>query len=150
MGIHVHNTHIFRQTCDLNKSVHIWQKVILRHIFVQITFETTKRNTWFYILRQGVPEGRSSEGYASFKYVQPWPWHVAVIPGVGVLVGLVTNKELCQVIWGIIIKNFMHKYSFIVSELLLKFQELSSFVLPIGKDQEGLICLPFEVGSSVF
>ena len=30
----------------------------------------------------------------------------------------VTNKELCQVIWGIIIKNFMHKYSFIVSELL--------------------------------
>ena len=31
--------------------------------------------------------------------------------GTGV-VGLVTNKELCQVIWGIIvIKNFMHKYS---------------------------------------
>ena len=34
--------------------------------------------------------------------------------------GLVTNKELCQVIWGIIIKNFMHKYSFIVNELLGK------------------------------
>ena len=32
--------------------------------------------------------------------------------------GLVTNKELCQVIWEIIIKNGMHKYSFIVSELL--------------------------------
>ena len=63
----------------------------------------------------GVPEGRSSEGYASFKQVKPWPWHVEVILGVGV-VGLVTNKELCQVIWGIIIKNFMHKYSFIVSE----------------------------------
>ena len=30
--------------------------------------------------------------------------------------GLVTNKELCQVIWGFIIKNFMHKYAFIVSE----------------------------------
>ena len=45
-------------------------------------------------------------------------WHVEVIP-VGVRVmGLVTNKELCQVIWGIIIKNFLHKYSFIVSELL--------------------------------
>ena len=48
---------------------------------------------------------------------KPWPWHVEVIPGVSV-VGLVTNKELCQVVWGIIIKNFMHKYSFIVSELL--------------------------------
>ena len=69
----------------------------------------------FYILRQEVPEGRSSEGYASFKQVKPW--HVEVIPGVGV-VGLVTKKELCQVIWGIIIKNFMHQYSFIVSELL--------------------------------
>ena len=30
--------------------------------------------------------------------------------------GLVINEELCQVVWGIIIKNFMHKYSFIVSE----------------------------------
>ena len=40
-----------------------------------------------------------------------------IIPGVGV-VGLVTNKEWCQVVWGIIIKSFMHKYSFIVSELL--------------------------------
>ena len=47
----------------------------------------------------------------------PWRWHVEVIPGVGV-VELVTNKELCQVIWGIIIKNFMHKYFFIVSEPL--------------------------------
>ena len=26
-----------------------------------------QRNTCFYMLRQGVPEGRSSEGYASFK-----------------------------------------------------------------------------------
>ena len=30
--------------------------------------------------------------------------------------GLVTSKELCQVVWGIVIKNFMHKYSFIVNE----------------------------------
>ena len=45
-----------------------------------------------------------------------WPWHVEVIPGVSV-VGLVINEELCKVVWGII-KNFMHKYSFIVSELL--------------------------------
>ena len=49
--------------------------------------------------------------------------------------GLVTNKELCQVIWGIIIKKFMHEYFFIVSELLravevgLKFQVHSSFAL---------------------
>ena len=29
--------------------------------------------------------------------------------------GLVTNKELCQVVLAIVVKNFMHKYSFIVS-----------------------------------
>ena len=84
---------------------------------MQITFETRKRNTRFYALRQGVPDGRSSEGYASFKQVTSWPWHVEVNPGVGVA-GLLTNEELCQVVWGIIIKNFMRKYSFIVSELL--------------------------------
>ena len=84
---------------------------------MQITFETRKRNTRFYVLRQGVPEGRSSEGYASFKQVKLWPWNVEVIPGVSVM-GLVTNEELCKVVWGIIIKNFMRKYSFIVSELL--------------------------------
>ena len=42
-------------------------KAILRHIFVQITFETRKRNTGFYVLRQGVPEGCSSDGYASLR-----------------------------------------------------------------------------------
>ena len=84
---------------------------------MQITFETRKRNTRSYVLRQRVPEGRSIEGYASFKQVKPWPWHVEFIPGVSV-VGLVTNEELRRVVWGIIIKNFMHKYSFIVSELL--------------------------------
>ena len=31
---------------------------------------------------------------------------------------LPANKELCQVVLGIIIKNFMHNYSFIVNELL--------------------------------
>ena len=84
---------------------------------MQITFETRKRNTRSYVLRQGIPEGRSSKGYASFKQVKSWPWHVEVIPGVSV-VRLVTNEELCKVVWEIIIKNFMHKYSFIVSELL--------------------------------
>ena len=57
-------------------------------------FETRKRNTRFYVLRQGVPEGRSSEGYVSFKQVRPWLWHVEVIPGVGV-VGLVTIMKNC-------------------------------------------------------
>ena len=65
---------------------------------MQITFETRKRNTGFYVLRQGVPEGRSSEGYASFKQVKPCLWHVEVIPGVGV-----GNEELCKVVGGIII-----------------------------------------------
>ena len=63
-------------------------------------------------MRQGVPEGRSSEGYGIFK--RPWLWYVEVIRGVSV-VGLVTNEELCKVVWRIIIENFMHKYSFIVS-----------------------------------
>ena len=49
---------------------------------MQITFETRKRSTGFYVLRQGVPEGRFSEGYASFEQVKSWPWHVEVIPGV--------------------------------------------------------------------
>ena len=65
----------------------------------------------------GVPEGLSREGYVGFKQIKPWLWHAEVIPGVSA-VGLVTNEELCKVVWGIIIKNFMHKYSFIVNELL--------------------------------
>ena len=72
---------------------------------MQITLETRKRNTRFYVLRQWVPEGRSIEAYASFKQAKPWPWRVEDIPRVSV-VGLVTNKDLCQVVWGIIIENF--------------------------------------------
>ena len=60
---------------------------------MQITFETRLTNTRFYVLRQGVPEGRSSEGYASFKQVKSWPWHVEVTPGVSI-VGLLTDEEL--------------------------------------------------------
>ena len=74
---------------------------------MQITFEARKRKTGFYVLRQGVLEGRSSEGYASFKQVKHWPWHVEVIPGVSI-VGLVTNEVWENVVWEIIIKNFMH------------------------------------------
>ena len=52
-------------------------------MFEKITFETKiTRNTGFYILRQGVPEGCSSKGYASFKQVESWSWHIEVIPGV--------------------------------------------------------------------
>ena len=38
-------------------------------VFEQITFETRKRNTGFYILRHGVPEGRSNEGYVFVVFV---------------------------------------------------------------------------------
>ena len=34
---------------------------------MQIPFETRKRNTWFYILRQGVPEGRECESETDVK-----------------------------------------------------------------------------------
>ena len=59
-------------------------------MLAQITFEKRKRNAGFYILRKGVPDGRSSEGYASFKQVKPWPWHTEVIPSVNV-VGLLKS-----------------------------------------------------------
>ena len=56
--------------------------------------------------------------------------------------GLVTNKELCQVIWGIIIKNFMHKYSFIVSELL-RFKIPSARIFcSVDREGSGKINLP--------
>ena len=68
---------------------------------MHITFERRKKNTGFYILRQGVPERRSSEGCASFKQVKSWPWHVKVILGVSV-VRLGTNQEFFQAVWGIV------------------------------------------------
>ena len=71
---------------------------------MQVTIATRKRNTGFYVLKQGVPERRSSEGYASCKQAKLWPGHVRVIPGVSVM-GLMNNNELCQVIWGIVIKR---------------------------------------------
>ena len=84
---------------------------------MQTTFEARKRNTGFYVLRLGDAEGRSYKGYASFKQIKPFPWHVEDTPGVS-SAGLVTIKELCQIFWGIIIKNLMHKYLFVLSELL--------------------------------
>ena len=53
---------------------------------------------------KGLQDGRFSEGYASFKQVKPCPSHIEDIPGFSV-VGLVTNKKLCQVVSGIVIKN---------------------------------------------
>ena len=38
----VYNTEIFRQTCDQTNPSKFEEKVILRHILVQITFETRK------------------------------------------------------------------------------------------------------------
>ena len=56
---------------------------------MHVTFETRKRNKGFYVLREGIPQGRSSEGYASFKQVKlvREPWHVEVILGVSVVAG---------------------------------------------------------------
>ena len=104
---------------NTNKSGHVWRETIVGNIFVQITFETGKRDAWFYILTQGVPEGRTSEGEASFKEAKPRSWHVDVVPGFSA-VGLVTNKELCHEVWGFVIKNFTHQYTVILSELLRK------------------------------
>ena len=70
-----------------------------KYICAAYVWKKRKRITGFYISRQVVPEGCSSEGYARFNQVKPWPWHVQVIPGVSVE-GLVTNKELCQIVWG--------------------------------------------------
>ena len=90
---------------------------------MQIKFETRKRNAGFYILRQGVPERHSSEGYASFFVLffsqtsQALVLARRAIPGASI-VGLVTNKEFCKVVWEITIKNLLYKSSFIVNELL--------------------------------
>ena len=46
------------------------------------------------ILRQEMPEGRSSEGYTGFTQVKPWPWHVAVIPGVSLVTHSVVPGSL--------------------------------------------------------
>ena len=53
-----------------------------KYIFENNIWNKDYKNTRFYILRQGVPEGCSSKGYASFKQVEPWSWHIEVIPGV--------------------------------------------------------------------
>ena len=72
-------------------------------MFVHITLETGKITS--------DEDGSSRETlqrriyYASFKQVKPWLWHVEVISGVSI-VELVTDKELCQVVWGMFIKNF--------------------------------------------
>ena len=42
MGLHVYNTQYFRQTCDSNKSVQIWRKVILRQKYMVLYFEAER------------------------------------------------------------------------------------------------------------
>ena len=88
---------------------------------MQITFETRKRITGFYILRYGVPEGRSRKGYASFKQVQPWPWHVEVNCFLGMAISKPVSLVLCMHghkdsfgprIWvGTTLKDFVKAYS---------------------------------------
>ena len=61
---HGHTTLIFLGKRVIQTNPSKFHERLFRHIFVQITFEIMKKNTLLYILRQGVPEGRSSEGYA--------------------------------------------------------------------------------------
>ena len=76
-----YNTHIFRQTYDIQQIC----RSLMTHIFVQIAFETRKRHTGFYVFRQGVAQGRSIEGYARgwvlrfaqfVLYEQQLYWHL--------------------------------------------------------------------------
>ena len=67
---------IFRRTCDSNKSLLIWREVIFRHIFVQITFETRKTNTGFYVytgrdFQRDAPE-RERERDLRMQYYSLW------------------------------------------------------------------------------
>ena len=83
---------------------------------MQITFETRKRNNDFIFWGKEFQRDAPAKDMLVLNKSSLGPG-IEVIPGVGV-VGLVTNKELCRVIWGIILKSFMHKYSFLVIELL--------------------------------
>ena len=57
--------------------------------------------------------------------------------------GLVTNKDLCQVVCGIVTMNFMHKYPCIVREIMrrVKFQ-VHSFFCSVDSEGSGKINLP--------
>ena len=70
MDIHVYNKkYLGKHIFQTNPPKFDERLFSVRHTFVQTTFETG-----FYVLRQGVPEGRSSEEYASFKQVKSsWP-----------------------------------------------------------------------------
>ena len=82
MDIHVYNNNKIRQPCDSNKSVQIL--FVSSDIYLCRLRLKQGREIGFYVLRQGIPEGRSSEGYASFKQIKSWPWRVEVIPGISV------------------------------------------------------------------
>ena len=74
-------------------------------IFVQITFETRKRNTRLFLcFEAGSSRGTLQRRICLFKKVKPWPWHVEVIPGVSA-VGLVTHEELCQVVEALLLRT---------------------------------------------
>ena len=50
----------FLGKCVIQTNPSKFDEWLCSDIIVQITFETTNRNTWFYILWQGVPEDVSS------------------------------------------------------------------------------------------
>ena len=59
--VYVYNSQNFRHMCDSDKSVQVWQEVILKDIFVQVTFETRKRNTGFLYFEAGSSTEREGE-----------------------------------------------------------------------------------------
>ena len=58
--LYVHNSQNVRHMCDSDKSVQVWQEVILKIIFVQVTFETRKRNTGFFYFEAGSSKEREN------------------------------------------------------------------------------------------
>ena len=70
--------------CAIQTNPSKFDERLFSDIYLQIKFETRKRNAGFYVLRQGVPERHSTEGDARFccfcfcflQQVKPWSWHV--------------------------------------------------------------------------
>ena len=57
--------------------------------------------------------------------------------------GLMTNEEFCQAVWGIVIKNFRHKYFFLVSDFRDRFQIPSALIFcSVDREGPGRIYLP--------
>ena len=64
MDIHIYNNTFLRQTCDLNSSSKFDEGLFLDTYLRRLRLKQG-REIHDYVLRQGVPEGRSSERYAT-------------------------------------------------------------------------------------